>query len=97
MWIIAERILLVLAIVVGVTQVLLPIMMDKPLFWLFRKKEKFLKEDPKKDFDETVEYLKSEKEKTAKAEAELNAEIEEKVGKVIELKKASEGKPKDPQ
>lgn len=96
---ILERLAIALGIIILITQVLIPLAMDKPLFWLFRKKaRKAFEEQQKKDFDETVEHLKEQKEKTAKAEADLNAEIAIKVEKVNELvTKPSEEKAKDPQ
>ena len=85
---IAERLLLVLGIIIAISQILIPLAMDKPMFWLFRKKARaeFFNKEPVKSFDETVDHLKTEKEKTAKATADLDADIENKVNKVNELK-----------
>lgn len=95
MWMIVERVLIALAVVVGLTQVLIPIILDKPLFWLFRKKE-FVEKDPKRSFEDTVEYLKTQKEKTARDREELDSQIEEKVFKINELKDPIPEKDKDP-
>ena len=98
MWIITERLLILFVVVIAVSQVLVPIMLDKPLFWLFRKKKTFIGEDNgPKTFDDTIENLKAEKIKTTKAKADLDAEIGEKVAKVTELTKPIEEKAQDPQ
>lgn len=92
MWIITERLLALLLVITIIFQVIIPIILDKPMFWWFRKKEKFLGKDAPVTFDETIEHLKEERIKTAKAESELNAEIESKVDKINELRKPSEDK-----
>lgn len=97
MWVVLERVIIWLAIVIMFTQVIVPILLDRPLFWLFRKKDKSEKTSNPVTFDETVESLKERKVKLYEEGQELKSEIEEKVEKVKDLTKPIETKAQESQ
>ncbi len=85
MWPLTIRIIELLIVVIVFSQVIYPVLADKPLFWLFRK----TKHEPapeKRSFDEEVEYLKQSKEQAATLKAKSEAEIAARAGKIDELK-----------
>lgn len=97
MWIIVELLSIFLALFIIITQVLIPISMDKPLFWLFRKKNRFLEDIPKRSFNDEVEHLKERKAKVKSEANDVSSEIAKKVDKVNELTQDGENDKKSTQ
>ena len=86
MWLIIIRIVYALIALLLVTQVIIPLITDKPIFGLFRKSKP---SDPteKLSFDEELERAARIAEEAKKQKAKSDADIDEKIAKVNNLNK----------
>lgn len=91
MWKIVLELSIVLLIALLLTQVMIPIIFNGQIFWLFRKSKNpiEIKEKPEKDksFDATIDYLAKQKARTEEERQKIENEIKEKINKVNNLNK----------
>lgn len=94
MWKVVQELLPILLIILIISQIVYPILMDKPLFWLFRKEKKVDTSKPGyESFDEEVEKLSGKYDEKEKDLNEVVESIEEKAAKIAELKSKTKKKP----
>lgn len=86
MWLIIIRLTYVLITLLLLTQVLIPLITDKPIFGLFRK-SKPSKPTEKLSFDEELERAARIAEDAKKQKAASDADIDDKIKKVTNLNK----------
>lgn len=87
MWIIIIRIAYALIALLLVTQVIIPLLTDKPLFGLFKKTKQPLSDALKLSFDEAIERAAQIAEDAKQQKAKSDADINEKIAKVNNLNK----------
>lgn len=87
MWLIIIRIAYALIALLLVTQIIIPLLTDKPLFGLFKKTKKPLSDDQKLSFDEAIERTAQIAEEAKQQKAKSDADINEKITKVNNLNK----------
>lgn len=87
MWKVAQELIPILIILFFLSQVVYPILTNKPTFGLFRRKAKKVEATKgHKNFDEEVEDLGNQYEEKEKSLEELISDIDEKAEKVNQLK-----------
>lgn len=88
MWKIAQELLGILVVIMILSQVIWPVLVDKPMFWMFRREKKKVssKEGEAYDFDAEVEALDETLEKREKSLDEIMNEIDTKAERLNELK-----------
>lgn len=88
MWKVVQELLPILLIILIVSQIIYPIIVDKPLFWLFRREKKVDTNKPGyESFDDEVEKLNSKFDEKEKDLNDVVESIEDKAAKIAELKK----------
>lgn len=86
MWKLILELSIIFLVLILISQVMFPIIMSKPMFWLFRKSVTIEEtKSEKRSFDEEVEFIKNEKEKSEELRLKIENEIKEKINKVNNL------------
>lgn len=87
MWLIIIRITYALIALLLVTQVIIPLLTDKPLFGLFKKTKRPLTNAQKLSFDEAIEQAARVADEAKQQKAKSDADIDDKISKVNNLNK----------